>query len=120
MSQEQNMIVNVAGLNIDQKFRGNIEQIVENRHSINHVFITSEPDNQYDSNALAVFLNTSAGDFQIGYVAKKDHEQLRMHMPKVWAQTHYGRIYSSGVGGDNTFYCQVEIMPRATTDNLPS
>ena len=109
----QNIIVNVAGLNIDQEFKSNIEQIVNNKYSIIHVFVAPEPENSFDPNAIAVFLNTSAGYFQIGYVAKKDHEMLRTHMPEAWMQSHYARVYSSGVGYDNNYYCQIEISPRA-------
>ena len=110
--QVDSLIISVAGLNINETFRKNVEQIALNNYTIYYAIMTPEPQNQHDPNAIAVHLNTSGGALQIGYVSKRDHDTLRLCIPNMWNIQYYGYIFSSGVGYDNNYYCQIQTSPK--------
>ena len=72
------------------------------KHGGNYgVSIESEPENQYDKNAIAVRLDVGNGNYKhVGYISKQDNELLGKVMDKVkTAKLHsMGPNYKGDIG----------------------
>ena len=70
------------------------------------VYAQREPDNEWDPNAIAVFL----GEQKVGYVPKSWHEVLSCKMPQIFTQhTTPASIHSWGRSSTGKIFLEVSV-----------
>lgn len=94
---ENSAVYNVVGVTFEGR-QEILSKFYKERYLVGGQYMVrleEEADNQYDKNAIAVYLNTCKGDYEkIGYISKDENVELKNKMKNVL----FSRLASMGAG----------------------